>query len=243
MEESLEMLLMLKRAGCQKVTFGGGEPTLHPDIGAMLKYAKAIGLVTALVTNGYRLDRLLNSQPESIDWVALSAESFNEETERKLGRGNSSYVNRTVTMARKCHALGIKVKINSVITSLNYQEDLTPLIRETQPVRWKVFQVLAMPGQNDKDVADLLITPAQFQDFLDRHRHLQAETDMVQVPEDNNAMLDSYLLIDPMGRFFSSGTDRSTVSQPILEVGVQEAMGQVGFREDKFQARGGAYNW
>jgi radical S-adenosyl methionine domain-containing protein 2 len=51
------------------------------------------------------------------------------------------------------------------------------------------------------------------------------------------------VMIDPQGRFFSNETGRYRISQPILEVGVQTAMAQVGWRQDKFVARGGLYAW
>src|SRR3990172_1022522 len=40
----------LKAQGTEKITFVGGEPLLHPDIGKILEHAKQIGLITTVVT-------------------------------------------------------------------------------------------------------------------------------------------------------------------------------------------------
>ena len=58
--------------------------------------------------------------------------------------------------------------------------------------------MLILEGENDgtengalRDARNLLITNEQFQAFLDRHKE---QTSLV--PEDNDAMRDSYLLLD-----------------------------------------------
>ena len=48
-----------------------------------------------------------------------------------------------------CHRMKIKLKMNTVITNLNYKEDFSELIKIIQPRRWKIFQVLPIIGQND----------------------------------------------------------------------------------------------
>jgi radical S-adenosyl methionine domain-containing protein 2 len=50
-------------------------------------------------------------------------------------------------------------------------------------------------------------------------------------------------MIDPLGRFFSNAGGRLRYSQPILEVGVADAFRQVSFDVDRFEARGGLYEW
>ena len=47
----------LKENGAKRITFAGGEPTLHPDLEAMLVACAEVGLVTSLVTNDNKLDQ------------------------------------------------------------------------------------------------------------------------------------------------------------------------------------------
>lgn len=105
--------------------------------------------------------------------------------------------------AARVRVLGIGLKLNTVVTALNWQEDMHALLRDLRPARWKVFQVLAIAGQNDGAVEPLLITGEQFAAFVDRHLDLEAEG-LGPVAEDNDAMTDSYAMIDPLERFYGN---------------------------------------
>jgi radical S-adenosyl methionine domain-containing protein 2 len=232
----------LADAGCEKINFAGGEPTLHPALGQFLRHSKNLGLVTGIVTNGHLLTELLDCSAEWLDWVGLSVDSRDEGVQYALGRGLGDHVARAMVNAERCRAVRVRVKLNTVVTALNWREDLTELVRAICPERWKAFQVLPVGGQNDGRVDDLLVTSEQYASFVARHAHL-ADEGLAPVVEDNDAMRGSYLMVDPLGRFFGNATGRHVYSSPILEVGVQAAMAEVGFEEAKFTARGGRYQW
>lgn len=240
--DARRLLDQLRAAGGEKLTFAGGEPTLHPHLGALVDHAKALGFTTSIVTSGSRLDALLDGHASSLDWVALSVDSAVERTQRSLGRGRGDHVVRVRSLAARCHAEGVRLKVNTVVTALNCDEDMGALVRELRPERWKVFQVLRVEGQNDGRVEPLLITPERFAAFVERHSSL-ALAGIAVVPEDNDAMEDSYVMIDPLGRFYGNHLGRHVVSAPILSVGVGEALREVGYSYEKFDARGGRYAW
>jgi radical S-adenosyl methionine domain-containing protein 2 len=56
-------------------------------------------------------------------------------------------------------------------------------------------------------------------------------------------MTESYVMIDPAGRFFDSAQGTYIYSLPILEVGVEEALKQVSINPERFRERGGNYDW
>ena len=236
-KEVFRIIDALAEAGCEKLTFAGGEPTLHPDLGPMLVRARWKGMFTCVVTNGFRLDPLLDSYAEAVDWVGLSVDSGDEAVQHALGRGQGDHVQRAVELANRCHDEGIRVKLNTVVTALGWQENMAPLVASIRPERWKVFQVLPMKGQNDGKVEELIITPKQFASFIQRHARLNP------VVEDNDAMQGSYVLVDPMGRLFGNATGEHVYSQPVLKVGMEAALQEIGFSHDKFDARGGRYEW
>lgn len=239
---ALGVIDALAEAGCEKLNFAGGEPTLRKDFPQLLRHAKSLGLVTSIVTNGFRLDPLLDGHADVLDWVGLSVDSGREQVQHALGRGDGDHVANSIRLAERCRDLGLHVKLNSVVTALTWDEDMSGLVRAMQPERWKTFQVLPMQGQNDGSVEDLLITAEQFAGFVDRHAHLAAEG-LAPVVEDNDAMRGSYVMVDPLGRFFGNATGRHVYSRPILDVGVSAALAEVGFEMPKFEARGGRYSW
>lgn len=68
-----------------RVTFAGGEPTLHPGLPAMLAHASEIGLVTALVTNASLLNQdLCRRVFPHLRWLVLSCDSHVAEPVGRL---------------------------------------------------------------------------------------------------------------------------------------------------------------
>ena len=242
LDDARRLLDALRAAGGEKITFAGGEPTLHPHLGELLVHAKELGFVTSIVTNGSRLAPLLDGHAAELDWVALSVDSAVERVQRRLGRGHGDHVARVCVLAARCHAVSVHLKLNTVVTALNCDEDMRALVRELRPERWKVFQVLRVEGQNDGRVEPLLVSRERFETFVRHHVSLTAEG-IVVVAEDNDAMEDSYVMIDPLGRFYGNHGGRHVVSAPILSVGVTRALAQVGYAAEKFAARGGRYAW
>ena len=242
LSDARRLIERLRAAGGKKLTFAGGEPTLHPYIGQLVVHAKAVGFVTGIVTNGSRLDALLDACADSLDWVALSVDSADERTQAALGRGRRDHVARSVRLADRCHEVGVRLKLNTVVTALNHTEDMSRLVRRMAPERWKIFQVLRIVGQNDGRVEPLLVTREQFRAFVTRHEHLRSEGVQI-IAEDNDAMIDTYVMVDPLGRFYGNTDGVHRTSPPILEVGVRRALGAIRFDPAKFEARGGRYAW
>lgn len=241
-EDQLRLLEALRSAGVEKINFAGGEPTIYRHFGAVLRHARALGFTTSVITNGARLARVLREQADDLDWVGLSVDSADERIQAELGRGRGGHIQRSLALVEAARGSGVRIKLNTVVTSLTWREDMSPLVRGIRPERWKVFQVLPVDGQNDTSVAPLLVSTDQFRAFVDRHAHLAAEG-LAPVVEDNAAMRGSYAMIDPLGRFFGNATGRHVYSKPILAVGVATALAQVGFEPGKFAARGGMYAW
>ncbi|KAF9475013.1 hypothetical protein BDN70DRAFT_996711 [Pholiota conissans] len=118
-------------------------------------------------------------------------------------------------------------------------------ITSLAPSRWKVFQVLLLDGENTGDGSnsrhdgrDLVITDEQFRAFLERHRAQKS-----LVPEDIEAMKDSYLLLDEEMRFLNCENGDKKPGRSLLKVGVQTALDDAGWDENAFKERGGIFEW
>ncbi|MBZ0172377.1 MAG: viperin family antiviral radical SAM protein, partial [Phycisphaerales bacterium] len=152
--ECRAILEALRHAGAEKITFVGGEPTLCPHLPALLTHARTLGLVNSIVTNCKRLREVLSAAPSTVDWVGLSVDSAIEAVQAKLGRGRGNHVAQSLGHFQLLHALGIRVKLNTVVTALNWQENMSAFVRGGRPERWKIFQVLPIDGQNNGQVED-----------------------------------------------------------------------------------------
>lgn len=237
-EYAIQVPRLLRAAGTEKINFAGGEPTLCPHLPDLLRTSREEGLVTMIVTNATRLtDDYLDHIQEWTDWIAISVDSVSSAVEAYLGRGYGDHVELAKAAARRVKARGIQLKINTTVTGWTWQEDMHSLLQELAPDRWKVFQVLRIRGENDHFDPHGWITREQFQDFLRKH------ADLRPVGEDNEDMTGSYLMLDPLGRFFQNFAGVYTSSESILKIGVEEALGQVGWDRSKFVRRGGLYDW
>lgn len=234
---SESVLRRLAEAGVRRVNFAGGEPTLYPLLPVLARKAREHGMRVSIVTNGTGLTQaFIDACHGSLDAVKLSVESSSSEVEARLGRGNGRHVELCVGRASLVQRSRIPLMVNSVITSLNWKENLHGLIGTLQPVRWKVFQALPIGGQNVSAMRELGISGEQFRAFVERHR------DLNPVAEPNELMEGSYVMLDPVGRFFQNSGGIYTLSRPILEVGVLTALKEVGWNREVFLARGGSYS-
>ncbi len=245
-EQCVALVEHIAKAGFEKINFAGGEPTLCPWLPELIQKAKALGMTTSIVTNGSKLtDAYLTKLQGHLDWIAVSIDSLDETTNLVAGRAiiGKKVINEKfyVEMLQRIHALGFKLKINTVVNRTNFKQDMSEFVMNAMPARWKIFQVLPILGQNDEHIHDFVISDDDFKTFLSVNQ--KAATQVKMVPETNDQMKDSYVMIDPAGRFFSDGTGTHHYSKPILEVGVEVALTEVQMSYEKFVDRDGYYDW
>ncbi|XP_063040197.1 S-adenosylmethionine-dependent nucleotide dehydratase RSAD2 [Engraulis encrasicolus] len=250
-EDAKRGLQLLKDAGMEKINFSGGEPFLHERgdfLGEMVRFCKVeLQLPSvSIVSNGSMIkERWFKKYGEHLDILAISCDSFNEDTNQAIGRaqGQKSHLDNLFKIRSWCQDYKVAFKLNSVINTYNNDEDMAENISQLNPVRWKVFQCLLIAGENVgedslREAERFVISDQQFQDFLDRHRSITC-----LVPESNEKMRDSYLILDEYMRFLDCREGRKDPSKSILDVGVEEAIQFSGFDETMFLKRGGKYVW
>lgn len=249
LENLYKIITMVKNTGCRKINFAGGEPLLHPHIGDLIQYAYELGLKISIVTNGTLLkQKWLDKYGRYINWIAISCDSVSNETQYKLGRGKKhvSLTLRAFEIIRNFNARSIehkiRTKLNTVVTRLNWQENMEFLVKNSCVERWKILQILLIRGENDNFYKDLSITSKKFDSFVERHKYLESDN-LAIVAESNNAIANSYIMINPHGQFFQNPNNEYILSDNILDVGFHEALKQVGFSEEKFISRGGLYDF
>lgn len=238
---------ILGRYPVGKLTFAGGEPTLHPDLPELVRTANLAGVTTCVVTNGYRLAdnaRLRLELGPHVDWLAVSLDGPDEATNLAHGRGRGDALARvlaTVRYLRAAHS-GMRLKVNTVVTALNWSSCMLDVIAELRPDRWKVLQVTHLEGENDATYPALAVSPEQFADFVARHQHgLPAGVELV--PEREGQIQGSYLMVDPEGHLFCNVGGEKVRGPSLLTTSLEDAVRAVGWSPEAFVERGGAYDW
>jgi radical S-adenosyl methionine domain-containing protein 2 len=220
-----------------RLNIAGGEPMmLGSTFSIVLMLAKQKGFKTSIITNGsYLLNDKFDIPDNTLDMVGVSFDSQSYDVRCEIGRvdrkrNSLSSESLKVALEKLSNTQqGIKTKINTVVNKLNWQEDFFNLISEIKPYKWKVLHV--MPYGKD----DLLISNEQFNSFVEKHNG----RDLPIYAESNSAMTESYLMIDPKGRFYqnSSGGSGYKYSESINKVGAAKALKQISFNEAVFIAR------
>ncbi|XP_028393239.1 radical S-adenosyl methionine domain-containing protein 2-like isoform X2 [Dendronephthya gigantea] len=250
-EDAKKGLQLLKQAGMEKINFSGGEPFIEGRhgkfVGEIVRYCKEeLGLSVSIVSNGSLIrEEWFKNYGMYLDILAISCDSFDEEVNMMIGRHHNK--ERHLDIVRRvrdwCNKYHVAFKINTVVNVYNKNEDMSEAIQDFNPIRWKVFQCLLIGGENVgeealKNAKEFVISDEEFQSFISRHANVKC-----LVPESNEKMRNSYLILDEYMRFLDNTNGTKKPSKSILDVGVQDALNDSGFDEQMFFKRGGKYVW
>jgi radical S-adenosyl methionine domain-containing protein 2 len=161
-------------------------------------------------------------------------------TAGEITRGESAHLTRCLESWSIAKELGYGLKLNTVVTAHNKDDDMNSLVKKLSPHRWKVFQVLRVIGENEDTWDSLAVSPEEFSSWCERHARLDP------VIESNELMRGSYCMIDPLLRFKTDAGGKLFYGRSIAEVGIDEAWQDIvnrGFSNDTFIKRGGVWSW
>lgn len=222
-----------------RLNLAGGEPLLYGGkLPSIVSQARRLGFEVSLISNGSHLnDELLKQLAPQLTWLGISIDSVSPATNRAIGRADRH--GRLLDLEELATSLdgvrqsnpSLRIKLNTVVNRLNHSEDLSFLIQRFAPEKWKILRMLPVVNQH------LTVSDEHFSAFVARH-HAFAH---ILCAENNQDMRDSYLMIDPHGRFFQN---RSLIpgqgyaySRPIIEVGASKAFSEMTFDHERFSAR------
>jgi radical S-adenosyl methionine domain-containing protein 2 len=224
----------------------------------MVRYSKIVGYKSVfIITNGSKPQRAwFEKYGQYLDILGVSCDSIHATTNIAIGRGtgreDDDQVFNILNGATLSTDYGIKYKMNTVMCSLNKNEYISPFINELPSlIRWKVFQVLPLIGENTglgslRNVTSLIISNVDFTEYVERNKIGLIQPSIMKA-ENNEAMQSSYLMIDEYGRFLDSTSGSKVPTKSILEIDVMAAMEEListsggGFDRDAFYDRGGYY--
>lgn len=233
------LLSMLAESRVTRVTFSGGEPTLHPDLAPMLAHARSVGLQTSIITNGARLS---DAMLDNLDLVGMTLDTTDRSLLERIGRSTARkcYLETLHRVAVRARARCVPFKLNTVVSELNVTEDLSAELLRIRPETWKPMQFTHIVGENDDHASSLRISRTAFGAFVTRHVQALHGSNIPVLAEAESSVLRSYVMIEPTGRLFQTSTGRKVYSSPVLDVGLQAALADVGgYDRDAFCARGG----
>ncbi len=215
-----------------RINLAGGEPLLSKDIDRIIDYIYSKGLKVSLITNAYYLSKtFIDKHKDQLCCIGISVDSLIDETNKIIGRcqknGSLLSVDSLTNICRYIKKKGIKLKINTCVSKLNYLEDFTGFLKNVSPDRYKVLQMLC----DDYDVINVKnrITDDEMNDFVQRHK------DFVTVKETSSEMKSSYLIVDSKGNLSCDNMHQSSYS--LFENELSDILGMLHINEKYFERR------
>ena len=221
-----------------RLNIAGGEPLLYPKrVLSVAKKARELGMNVSIITNGSLLTSpLMKKLAPELSILGISLDSSSSHTNSDIGRKDRKNEQLSIYALNEIISEGLhinpemKLKVNTVVNSINCNEDISSIIKLLNPNRWKVFKML--PVLN----SDLALSERDYREYIQRHHDCGVNI----CSEDNDEMTESYIMIDPKGRFFQNSNciqGGYKYSPLILEEGIEAAFSNIRFSSKKYVDR------
>lgn len=239
----------LRRNGCERISFSGGEPLLRKDIGELVDYVNVLGMSAVLNSNGIevprhiptlrKLDSLvisLDGRPEHHNQLRgeQTAQKALEGIKSALDNGVCVFVNTVLNkynlddvdyMLDLAKKLGFRVEFNLAISNIFGNQDATEQIKPTNQAYLAALKYIA---HKKSEGAPILFSRAAYESVLNTWDDFALE----QRLDDNFSACGNFEC--PAGKFFclidSDGTlwacphlIEKIDSRNVLEVGFASA--------------------
>lgn len=160
----------------QKVTeinIAGGEPTLCPYLIDLAKYIRSKGLKVSLIHNGSGFLELYREIAPYLTTCGFSIDSVNPVLQRRMGRCfRDGQVITAEEYEEKIRTLrsanpDIRIKVNTVVNSVNLEDDLAPQIRAWGVDRWKFLRCMPF-SDGVHDNVHMVISDEDYTAYMQR---------------------------------------------------------------------------
>ena len=140
-----------RESSSKNLIFLGGEPTLHPDLPAAVKYARKLGFGSITIdTNGYLFhDILFKVKPDEVDYFSFSLDGATPDTNDRI-RGQGTF-DSCISGIRKAKSMGFTTSLIFTASSANMHEVelLPPLLKDLKIDRFFI-QIIGLRGKSAK---------------------------------------------------------------------------------------------
>lgn len=157
------------------VNLAGGEPLLHPGTIEIAKYLQERGIQVSLVTNGSLMtEKWIQESSGLFSMIGLSVDALDLTLQQEIGRCNNNdskvlgaddYAKR-IALIRK-YSPETKIKVNTVVSSLNKEDCIAEQIRSWNIDRWKLLKMQDFRNQRYSNT-DISITDQDFTNYAQR---------------------------------------------------------------------------
>jgi radical SAM protein with 4Fe4S-binding SPASM domain len=159
LEEQLNIIDQMARAGVSLIVLSGGEPLTNPNLGMLIERIKREKMAVSIDSNGVLLDRetVQYLQRLGVNSVELSLDSVDAESHDRF-RGLDGAFEKTLDAVELCSEAGIFTTVATTSTKLNYadSERLISLARSRGAHRVVFFDLV--PAGRGREIQELRLS-------------------------------------------------------------------------------------
>lgn len=203
--------------------------------------AHEFGLHPSFISNGSTIDDdFIIKHGHKIAVAGFSIDSFSEAANEKIGRCEKRD-GRQVSFERfkeiinlfREHSPKTVIKINTVVSRDNIDNNINNFICDLKPDRWKILQVIPIHRAKNKGVSD-----EEFNTYVEKQNIPLLRNKIPDiVVENNKTMSRSYLMLDPQTQFYQRNGSDYIISDRVVDVGAEKALRSVEFDSETYLER------
>ncbi len=189
-------------SGIKHIAFSGGEALMYDGIYELLEYVCSLGLEITLITNCILLnDKCLEKLKNIVEWIAIPIDCF----ENNIMYGRNIHHIKNVERSLKCieqSDKNVSVKINTVLTSKNYNNIMTiySYIHNFKCVkRWNIFEFVDIRGNAIQNSNTYQLTLEQLEYVKQCLKGRDMDKRLRVVLKSRKTLISSYIVINPEG--------------------------------------------
>lgn len=220
-----------------RINLAGGEPMIVKFLDELIDYIHSSGTEVSIITNASRLTKeRVDAWCGKVTMIGISIDSLNRDSNLKIGRKQGQH---TLDYEQLKEVLlyikfrGITLKVNTVVSRYNLDEDITKLYNEVGFDRIKLLQVRIQ--ENCNEVArPTEIDSSEFDQYVSKLFH---KTHNSMIIESTDLIESSYVIIDPKGNLISNSNKVYTRVGNILEDNLENLIIKANLDINKFNER------
>lgn len=185
-----------------RINIAGGEPSIYPHLDEIIDYIYERGVRISIISNGSFLsvDRV-NAWRGKVEMIGLSIDAASESGCLSIGRCQGGCKPQSLAQLAKIadaiHKCGMRLKINTVVSRLNLDEDMLSVYQTLKPDKLKMLCVHEAKGLMHDEENSFVPSEEDYRRFVARNGYISK--DCILVIEESGYMENAYLIIDPQG--------------------------------------------
>ncbi len=165
-----DVLDEMKKAGVERCTLIGGEPTMYPHIFELIEYGDSLGIFMKIVTNAVLLsddEYVKKLKRAGLSLAAISIHGITPET--YIANTQRDHFEKVLTAMENCKKNELAFVTLTTINRLNAQNIYDTAVFLTKVGVKNIIYNIAVPNSADEEVEELVLNPKEIAQVIEEN--------------------------------------------------------------------------